>query len=449
MDIKQTYDGGYIIIGTDNSFTNNSNHYVIKIDSSGTIEWEKTYGVPAQWDAAYSIIQTPDSGYAFTGYLNIGGWNYDIALVKLNQQGDTLWTQTYGTGASIGYDVAQTYDGGYIITGSVFIPAKYQDMCIIKTNAQGDSIWGKVYGDSTQFTGEQGWAVQQTSDSNYIAAGTLYANGQYNIFLVKLDNNGDTLWTKAYPYGEYGDVDVKECSDGGLIICGLGEYATFKRLYLVKTDANGDTLWTKKYGGTYAYKVEPYSIDQCSDGGYIISGTHYLYDINQVGLGRYFHLIRTDANGDTLWTRTFDGVKGKAFDIAYAVQQTNDGGYIAAGNRYMSIITGHDVFVVKTDSMGNVYPITGVEQQTVADGQLLIYPNPFRERATIVASTMHGITNYDVAVYDIVGRQVKSYPVIGQQQLTIKARDIGTGIFFVQLRNKAEVLDTKKIVVLR
>jgi hypothetical protein len=144
---------------------------------------------------------------------------------------------------------------------------------------------------------------------------------------------GDTLWTKCYGgLGSDKGAEVQLTSDGGYIITGrTGSFGAGARdAYLIKTDANGDTLWTKTYGGLdwdYAYSVK-----QTTDGGFIVVGGSKSFSSG----GDYdVYLIKTDANGDTLWTRTYGGT-----DIEYgsSVQLTSDGGYV---------IIGHSVQVIE------------------------------------------------------------------------------------------------------
>ncbi|MBL7191850.1 hypothetical protein ISS30_09140 [bacterium] len=125
-----------------------------------------------------------------------------------------------------------------------------------------------------------GFSVQQTSDSGYIIAGytTSYGAGYYDVYLIKTDALGDTLWTKTFG-GNSGDggSSVQQTSDGGYIIAGYtGSYgAGYADVYLIKTDANGDTSWSQTFGGSdWDYG---YSVQQTTDGGYIVAGYTYSY----------------------------------------------------------------------------------------------------------------------------------------------------------------------------
>jgi len=408
--VQQTQDGGYIVTGETYSFGAGAwNVYLIKTNASGDTLWTRTYG----WSDGHlgnSVQQTSDGGYIIAGtYHNLEfGWD-DVYIVKTNAAGDTLWTRTYG-GAwnDQGYSVQQTSEGGYIIAGwtNSFGAGVY----LIKTDASGDTLWTKTYGGSNA---THGYSVQQTLDGGYIVTGTTsYGNG--DVYLIKTDASGDTLWTRTYG-GTNWDLgnSVHQTSDGGYIIAGF-TYSFgpgWPDVYLIKTNASGDTLWTRAYGGT-DYNVGN-SIQQTSDGGYIVAGTTSSY-----GAGSFdVYLIKTNATGDTLWTRTF-GRTGD--DRGYSVQQTTDGGYIVAG------WNGYDVYLVKTDTNG----FAGVEEKADSRGQmpdagLRATPNPFTSFAWVP-----GHSSELFALYDISGRKVGVYKGdrIGE--------GLGAGVYFLRPEGK-------------
>jgi hypothetical protein len=287
----------------------------------------KTYG-GTDWDLASSVQQTSDGGYIVAGYTSsFGMGDWDIFLIKTDASGNVQWAKTYrGIYDDYAYSVQQTSDGGYIVAGVTL-----SNFFLIKTDAYGNVIWAKTYGGTGD---EWAYSVQQTSDGGYIVAGetTSFGAGYSDIFLVKTDANGNIIWAKTYG-GTGSDVaySVQQTSDGGYIVA--GRTASFGAgvwdIFLIKTDANGNLQWAKTYGGTDW--DEAYSVQQTSDGGYIVAGN-----------GAF--LVKTDANGNIIWAKTYEeGI----FDVARSVQQTSDGGYIVAGS------TGN-VFLIKTDANGNI-----------------------------------------------------------------------------------------------
>jgi len=260
------------------------------------------------------------------------------------------WERTYGgSDYDYGYSVAQTSDDGYIVAGiTTSFGAGATDVYLVKTDAVGDTIWTRTNGGSD---GDDGYSVAQTSDGGYIVAGrtSSFGAGFYDVYLVKTDGLGDTLWTRTYGGSDY-DVgsSVAQTSDGGYIVAGLTQSfgAGGTDVYLVKTDAVGDTIWTRTYGGSDGDWGA--SVAQTSDGGYIVAGYTYSFG---AGLSDVY-LVKTDSVGDTMWTRTYGGSK---LDWGYSVAQTSDGGYIVAGlyDYDWEAETGGDVYLVKTDSLGD------------------------------------------------------------------------------------------------
>jgi len=344
--VQQTNDGGYIISGSKSFFKVS----LIKTDNNGDSLWTKTF----DGDIGYSVQQTNDGGYIITGVKSILNSSFnlegDVFLIKTNGNGDSLWTKTYGgTENELGRSIQQTNDGGYIITGYTnSFGNGTEDLYIIKTDNNGDSLWTKTYGDTN---GEEGYSVQQTNDGGYIITGvkSFFSNGfTLDVYLIKTDENGDSLWTKTYggTSNETGS-SVQQTNDGGYIITGstwsFGNGLT--DVFLIKTDNNGDSLWTKTFGGTG--RETGSSVQQTNDGGYIITGSTQSFGNGLTDV----YLIKTDNNGDSLWTKTFGGIDD---DNGSSVQQTNDGGYIITGNTSSFGNGDRDIYIIKTDGNGNV-----------------------------------------------------------------------------------------------
>jgi hypothetical protein len=346
--IQQTPDGGYIIAGFTYSFgAGLSDVYLIKTDSLGNTSWTKTLG-DSSWEGSRSVQVTTDGGFIIAGYTSsVGAGLGDVYLVKTDSTGDTLWTKTYGgISNDIGYSVQQTFDGGYIITGrTASFGAGFYDVYLIRTDSLGDTLWTKTYGRAAW---DEGSSVQQTSDGGFIVTGLadeVWAGSWLGeVYLIKTDSLGDSLWTKTFGDSYYNrGYSVQETSDTGFIITGVyGRAPQFSSVYLINTDSQGDTLWTRTYDGGIA----GYSVKETSDGGYIISG------LTWTNVGGYdVYLIKTDSLGDSLWTRTY-GCMNR--DYGWSVQETSDGGFIIGGYTYSIGAGSTDVYLIKTDGNGLV-----------------------------------------------------------------------------------------------
>jgi hypothetical protein len=390
--VQQTTDGGFIVAGLTSSFGNEWQVYLVKTNADGDTIWTRTYGGAGE-DYGYSVQQTTDGGFIVAG---VTGFPSQVYLVKTNASGDTLWTRTYGgTGTDWGVSILQTSDGGYIVAGAYDFNGTNPQVYLVKTNASGDTLWTRTYGGTST---DWGYSVQQTSDGGYIVAGgsDSFGNG-YQVYLVKTNASGDTLWTRTYG-GTSTDrgYSVQQTSDMGYIVVGWTcSFGDTYQVYLVKTNAIGDTLWTRTYGGTNFDCG--YSVQQTTDGGYIVAG--YTTSFGNSG---QVNLIKTNTTGDTIWTRTYGGTGN---DYGYSIQQTSDGGYIVAGGTD-SYGNYYQVYLIKTDSLGRS---TGVEENAEGRGQrievrLTAKPNPFTSFATLSG---HEAERF--ALYDVSGRKVGTY----------------------------------------
>ncbi|NQV18876.1 MAG: T9SS type A sorting domain-containing protein [Armatimonadetes bacterium] len=325
--VNLTTDGGYIMGGYSNSFGAGDNDvYLVKTDAGGDVLWTRTYG-GIDTDKCKSVQQCSDGGYIIAGETNsFGAGNYDVYLIKVDTIGDTLWTRTFGgTGIDRAESVKETTDGGYIVAGNTgSFGAGGKDVYLIKTDVNGDMLWTKTFG---AIDDEEGHSVILTIDEGYVIAGITesFGAGGRDVYLIKTNANGDTLWTSTH--GGINDdrgYAVQQCNDGGYIIAGdtKSSGAGLSDFFLVKTDSNGGTSWTTAYGGS---SIDiGYSLQQDSDGGYIIAGSTQSFNVGYFDI----YLVKTDAIGDTLWTRTYG-----SFDYEHgrSVQLTTDGNYVVAG----------------------------------------------------------------------------------------------------------------------
>jgi len=311
--------------------------------------WARTFGGTVA-EGSGSIQQTSEGGYIVAGWTDSFGAGYsDIWVLKLNSDGAVAWQKAYGgTFTDFAYSIQQTDDGGYIVAGYTYsFGAGDYDFWVLKLNSDGAVAWQKAYGGAFQ---DQPEPIQQTSDGGYIVAGFTYSfgAGYSDIWVLKLNSDGAVAWQKAYG-GTYWDyvTSIQQTSDGGYIVAGYTYSfgAVDYDFWVLKLNPDGTVVWQKAYGGTNNDFVR--SIQQTNDGGYIVAGW-----TDSFGAGsRDFWVLKLDSDGTVAWQKSYGGT---SFDTAIPIRQTNDGGYIAAGYTASFGAGANDAWVLKLNSDGAV-----------------------------------------------------------------------------------------------
>ncbi len=251
-------------------------------------------------------------------------FKYCLALISLCfnscSTNDGSFIQTYGErGPDRGIHIIQTSDENFVIVGNTSTEAKDLDVYLLKIDASGDTVWTRKFGGPGD---DNGWCIKETSDKGFIIAGftNSSATSPNDVLLIKTDASGKKEWRRQFG-GPGDDIgwSIVINNDGGYTIAaqtnsfGNGELDA----YLIRTNAGGDTLWTKTFGGSQTDRV--FSIDKTSDDGFVAAGITYSYGAGD----RDAYLIKTDENGQLLWERTFGGA---GYDNAHTViiDQSNE-----------------------------------------------------------------------------------------------------------------------------
>jgi uncharacterized delta-60 repeat protein len=354
--VQETIDGGYIVAGYTWSSSEREDVYILKLDANGNKLWEKTFG-GSDNDGAWSIQQTNDGGYVVAGYTSsFGAGSYDVYVLKLDATGTKVWEKTFGGSYDDrAYCIQQTSDGGYIVAGYTWSSSEWEDVYILKLDANGNKLWEKTFGGSDN---DGAWFIQQTIDGGYIVAGYTksYGSGWYNAYLLKLDGAGNKVWEKVFGGSSWDEArSIQQTNDGGYVVAGYTSSfgAGSYDVYVLKLDTSGKEVWSKTFGGSSDDLA--WSIQQTNDGGYIVAGYTKSFGAGSEDV----YILKLDANGNKLWEKTFGGSYDER---AYCIQQTSDGGYIVAGYTSSFGVGNYDVYIIKMDANGNTgaYP-TGDE----------------------------------------------------------------------------------------
>lgn len=350
---------------TDKS-TEVNDYWLLKLDADGNLEWNKTYG-GSKDDRGQSLVQTEDGGYAITGYAmsddgdgsNNEGF-HDNWVLKLDGTGTIEWEKSFGfSGHDHSYDIIQTDDNGFFFVGFLDITSARADGNTEKRNSsptshgvgefwgtkidpEGDLQWRGYFGGTNN---DRAHAVVHSDDGGFVLSGFTESDdydisdtrGSYDFWIVKVDHNGNLLWERSF--GGTGieiSQDIDKTGDGGYVVAGhtfssdvdISKHNGESDVWLVKTDSTGNLVWEKTYGGALFDAAQ--AVSASKDGGYIIVGNSKSRDIDvteNAGENDMW-VFKTDRNGEIVWQKTFGG---SGLDFGFDVLETENGGIVLIG----------------------------------------------------------------------------------------------------------------------
>lgn len=342
-----------------------NDYWFLKLDATGNLEWNKTFG-GSKDDRGQSLAQTNDGGYILTGYAmsddgdgsNNEGF-HDNWIVKLDVSGNLEWEKSFGfSGHDHSYDIIQTQDGGYFFIGFLDITAARADgynekgqfltrhgvgeFWGTKIDAQGNILWRRYFGGTNN---DRAHAVVQSNDGGFVMAGFSESDdfdvsdtrGSYDFWVVKITSTGDLVWERSF--GGSGieiSYDIAKTADNGYVVTGN----TFSQdidvtnnkgesdVWLIKIDDEGNLVWEKTFGGSQFDAAQ--GVQTSLDGGFLIAGNSKSSDVDVVSnIGENdLWLIKTDAKGELIWQQTFGGTD---LDYGFDVVENNDKSVLLVG----------------------------------------------------------------------------------------------------------------------
>jgi hypothetical protein len=448
-----------VTYSTDSDVTANqgeADYWIVKMSATGTIQWQKTLGGSAE-DYAFSIQQTADGGYIVAGLTNstdgditVNHGDYDCWIVKLNATGTIQWQKTFGGSLEdVALGIQQTTDGGYIVAGytkstdgDVTVNHGGFDYWIIKLNATGTIQWQKTLGGTGQ---DHATCIQQTADGGYIVAGSSNSYdgdvaenlGSYDFWVVKLDATGTIQWKKSLG-GTYSDEaqSIQQTADGGYIVAGNtdsadGDVSGYHGSYdywVVKLNATGTIQWQKTFGGSSDDVAT--CVQQTTDGGYIVAGWTYSTDGDVIRnnwdyyyVGYDYWIVKLSATGTIQWQTALGG---SGDDDAFSIQETADGGYIVAGMsnstdaNFFENNGSYDYWIVKLET--DPLSTSSFQQE-----HIVIYPNPAK-------STLNLQFPDDVVIDKIIIIDLTGKIIIEQTKNTaqVNTEGLASGMYLIQ-----------------
>jgi hypothetical protein len=392
--ISQASSGGFVVGAVcdagSTTPTCNGPATVLRVDSSGNIQSQTQYSYEnASLSTAMNIIKaTSDGGAIFAGQPQSGcpaeNMTRCAAIVKVDSTGKVQWAKDLqfadSSPVTWPFDIQQTADGGFVLVGYAFAPSSIYNPWIVKLSSTGQIQWMHLLVDPNSDY-SAAYSVQQTADGGYLVGGQVSyvvtsSYTQSEIVLLKLDSTGNIVWQRNYAAGLDAYLQYMELtSDGGAIVGATvytnpGSTPTFSVL-LLKVDSTGKSQFARTV--LPAGDIDPYSltitgVQQTSDGGYAFSGYYFQ---NTVYTERAW-LVKTDSSGNVQWNKIYGPDVEYSDRYFYSFQQTSDGGFIAAGSTNEFDSGNASIWLVKTDSSGNISSCTDVQNDSATTGPIAV-----------------------------------------------------------------------------
>jgi len=446
FSVTGTLDGGYALGGYTLSFgARGEDVYMVKVDENGEFEWDARFGGNSD-DECRSIVQTADSGYALSGLTeSFGQGGSDSYLIKLNEEGEEEWSQTYGGhGTEWAVSLIQTLDGGYAFHGVTTSQRDVNgDYWFVKTDEEGGLSYDLTFGGRNI---DLGWSkIFELEESSYAFSGCSFSfgNGDCDFYPIKIVDDFVEDW--AINFGGRPSECCRGFSttdDGGFV--GVGPYTLNYQTYdLVanRITADGEELWREIYD--FNSTDWPQAVVQTHDGGFAIAGY-----TSSLANGSDFFLVKLNGEGELQWHEDYGGRRD---DYCVEIIETGENEFILAGYTVSFGAGAVDFFLMKV----------GMEQEPGAVRSELVenpntftlyttYPNPFNNRATLRYS-LDKASNINISVYDLSGTKVMGvenrYAQSGNHSISFDCTDLPAGAYIVKLTSLGRTSETKLTLV--
>ena len=350
--VVETKKGEIMAIGgTKKNPQANSDVLLVCSDRAGNIKWTRTYGGGGD-DMGWAIIELPSGGFMLAG-TGVGDNNdsRDIMVIKTDRNGKEIWIKTYGTEKEeYGWDMIECSDGNLMIAGEVTVSGEYakgnQDILVIKIDPDGEKLWSKTYGGEKS---DRCYSIANGKNGYYLlGSSNSIGNGDQDAYLIKIDDEGKRLWEKTYGSENF-DMghDVFKTNDGNIAIIGYTKTNSRGQndAWVMKLDLHGNILWERVYGG----EKEDRAVNgvQDKDGNFYITGYTKSFNASIWDL----FLLKIDPQGEMKWWKNHSGISA---DLGYGISLSKDGGILLTGQTYSYGNYEGDLWLLKTDKSGKI-----------------------------------------------------------------------------------------------
>jgi hypothetical protein len=450
FSVEQTPDGGFLLAG----YTGSGGAYrtrclAVRTDANGETIWTRSFGSDTLSEGVCAVLSTSDGNFLLVGEGEETSNESGILFLDISANGDSLWSRNYfvsDTMAAHSRAAAWLQNGDIIAAGYASSSEMYRaNAWLMQASANGDSLWYHSFGGDT--TSDAFLAVKPTTDGIFAAGFTGNSDAyRTKLWIIKTDFSGELLWSHAFGADTAASAcqAIHETMDGGFLLGGYtgtgGAWRT--KAWILKTDANGDTLWSRKFGHDTS-STACYSIEGLSDGGFVLSG----FTGASSGGNRDLWLMRINSAGDSLWSYVLGGDTSR--EAGFEIEQLSDGGFVIAGYTGDRDDWRTNAWLIRTtpelsaDPPGPWVPMPCALSQN--------YPNPFNANTTI-SFDLPSESRVLLNMFDITGRKVVTLAdevmVAGGHVINFDAGALPSGIYIYRLQADG-FSRSRKLVVLK
>jgi hypothetical protein len=436
--VKQLASGSIYVLGNSDSGTIGSNDISLsKLDNRGNVLWTDYYGT-VNTENAFYLDLTSDGNFVLVAESETNPADMDIVIYKIDTTGAVIWNKSFASpvNESPRY-IEQTGDGGYILCGSQSDLSGHNDILVVKLDGNGDYVWHQTFGRTDN---EYSDMIHQVGTEYILTADTRsYGAGGYDVILYKLDSLGNEIWSQTYGDTlQNGCQGLLQVSDGNYLSYGETEVfpASPFDFYLEKISATGASLWRYTYGGPGTDAI--FSAKEDTDGGFICTGYSNSYN----GGGPLdLVILKVDRYGAFQWKQTYGGA---GIDIGYEIIPSVDhNGFIITGQTFS---TSEEYYLLKLDQDGLLSGISSPEDEIYMSNA---FPNPAGSTVEINYKLQKNGDAVFLTVHDLSGKEAMRFELKEPEgSVKMNVSGLQPGIYFYALRTAEKNYSVKKLVIL-
>jgi len=426
FSVAATSDGGYVISGLSQSMGDTvGDIIVIKVNGQCDTQWTLLYGGP-KLEGGNAVMETSDGGIMVSGHTeDFGAHDCDAFLMKLDKNGNRQWLKVYGGDEDdIAEGAAELPDGGFVFAGITAsygnaTPSETRHTWFVRTTSAGDTVWAKCYGGSNT---DYGYSIANTPAGGFLGVGYTRSRdkGEEQGWLLRIKDNGDTLWTRTY--GANGDTrftKILPVAGNCFIVVGITQSQPGARTQgiMIKLDADGHELWKKTYGNGEGIAFQ--GVAQLPTGNLMIAGGSQKADSNWNA-----YLLMTDENGNQLSEKLMGGTGGYANAVAV---QGNNNWMLAGYSKQWDPLT--DIFYTENSNMS-------VPELNSGMGQVYLFPNPVKGKSSLLLPAKYAYQQVHVDITDVLGKKTSCGEYMMGKDAIIDKRALPAGQYFYRVSCK-------------